>query len=446
MVRKETWKTTGYLNRWLTTVYEQKNNIPGFVAAVAKDGKILLLDAWGYADLENKQKMTTDHIFRIASHSKTFTATAIMQLQEQGKLRIDDPVVDYLEWLKKHKDKRFLKVTIRQLLCHGAGIIRNGLNQDYWSLDAPFPDEQRLKKDVLEAELVLETNIKMKYSNYGYSLLGMVVESASGQPYNQYVTDHIIRPLGLKNTYPEISRDIMGRLVTGYSRLDKDKKRLPIKQINTNAMSAATGFCSTAEDLCRYFTAHMVGSAKLLDDESKKEMQRTHWRVENVEDRIEYGLGLEFDYINGRKLIGHGGGFPGHITKSIFDPEEKYVIVVLTNALQSGAGRIALNIVRAIDYGLKNDEPIKENLLKYAGRYEGLWYGIDILPVGEKLISLGTDSWEPFEYLEELELVSKDKFKIVKTDSFSSEGETVEFKLDSSGKVKYVTLNLKTSP
>ncbi|HSX18279.1 MAG TPA: serine hydrolase [Candidatus Saccharimonadales bacterium] len=435
---KTDWEPYGYLSQWLRLIYEQKNDIPGLVVAVARDGKIIFLEAHGYADLEKKQKMTPDHLFRIASHSKTFTATAIMQLQEQEKLRIDDYAVSYLPWLKKHRDKRFLKVTIRQLLSHGAGLVRDGLSKDYWSLHAPFPDKERLMKDVLESGLVLDTNTKMKYSNYGYSLLGLIVEGVSGNSYNKYVTDNIIKPLGLKYTRPEISADIMDRLVTGYSRIDQHKKRLPIKQIDTRAMSPATGFCSTAEDLCKYFNAQMVGSGKLLDDEFKKEMQRSQWRVENIDEREEYGLGFELEYINDRKLIGHPGGFPGHITKSFFDPKDKFVIVVLTNALSSAASRIALSIAKTIDYGLNNDEPTDASLLKYAGRYEGLWYGADIVPMGKKLLSINADSWEPFNEPNELEHLAGNKFRIAKTDSFGSEGETVEFKFDKSGKVDHV--------
>ena len=182
----------------------------------------------------------------------------------------------------------------------------------------------------------------------------------------------------------------------------------------------------------------MVGSGKLLDDESKKEMQRPQWAVENTDDREEYGLGLEISYWHERKLIGHGGGFPGHITTSLFDPEDKYVIVVLTNALRSDASQIAHNIAGIIDYGINNDKPIKESFLKYAGRFEGLWYGMDILPASDKLLVIDADSWEPFKNPVELEHVSGHKFKITKTDSFGSEGELVEFKMDKSGNVEHV--------
>jgi D-alanyl-D-alanine carboxypeptidase len=155
METKLTWDPSSYLKDWLRFRYERED-IPGFVVAVSQDGKTLLNESYGYADVEAQVKMTPEHVFRIASHSKTFTATAIMQLQEKGKLKIDDPVSDYLPWLKDHKDKRWLNVTIRQLLSHGAGVIRDGLDSDYWQLYRAFPDSNELKQDILKTALILD--------------------------------------------------------------------------------------------------------------------------------------------------------------------------------------------------------------------------------------------------------------------------------------------------
>ena len=294
-----------YIKSWLGFRFEQ-TEIPGYTVAIAHQVKILFSEAYGYADIEHDTKLTTNHIFRIASHSKTFTATALMQLAEQGKLRIDDYVVDYLPWLKDHKGNRFCKITVRQLMSHGAGIIRDGLDSDYWQLERPFPDQKTLIKEILEAELVLDNNVKLKYSNFGYSLLGLVIEAISGQPYNEYVTAHIVNELGLKNTGPEYTPDIKANLVTGYSRRDVNKSRLPINHADTQAMSAATGFYSTAEDLCVYFTAQMVGSGKLLSDESKKEMQRVQWHAvsRGEASNADYGLGLAIELVNKRHTFG----------------------------------------------------------------------------------------------------------------------------------------------
>lgn len=427
----------GYLKDWLQFRYEQEN-IPGFVVAVAKDDEIKFLEAFGFADLENKTKMSPKHIFRIASHSKTFTATAIMQLQERGKLRIDDLIIKYLPWLEHNKDKRWQKVTIRQLLSHGAGVVRDGKESDYWQLYRPFPSARQFKQEMQKSQLVLSNNTKMKYSNYGYTLLGLIVESASGLAYNKYVVENIVKPLGIKNTGPELNDAIKNRLVTGYTAPVFDKKRKPIAQIDTKAMSAATGFYSTAEDLCQYFTAHMMGSGKLLDDESKKEMQKPQWQAENVPEKEEYGLGFEMIYVNDKKLLGHGGSFPGHITRSLFDPEDEWVVVVLTNGMRSWAEGIAKGVMKTITK-TNAKEPVDKKLLKYAGSFMSLWNIIDFVPAGKKLFAAYPNSWEPLEYPDELEFAGNDSFKIIKTSSFANECEEVKFNFDKSGKIKSVT-------
>ncbi len=436
-------KSIKFINSWLAFRYEREE-IPGYVVAITHKGKVVFNEAYGYANLEKQTKLTPRHIFRIASHSKTFTATAIMQLQEQRKLRIDDPVVQYLPWLKGHKDKRWQKVTVRQLMSHGSGVIRDGLESDYWQLERPFPSEQEFRKELMEAELVIDNNTKLKYSNFGYTLLGLAIEAVSGEPYNDYVTNHVVKPLGLKNTGPEFTQAIKSRTVTGYTRRDVDKTRLPIVQVDTRAMSPATGFYSTAEDLCKYFTAHMVGSTKLLDDESKKEMQRVQWHANtpHQHNHEDYGLGVEIEFVGKRRTIGHGGGFPGHITKSMADPKDELVVVVLTNCIDSPASWMAKSIYNVIDYFQQNTPTTKpkRDLSLLEGRYMNLWSITDIVVTGDKVVATYPDTWETLTRPEELTYVDNTTLKVDETDSFSSESELVHFNIKN-GKVESVNYN-----
>jgi D-alanyl-D-alanine carboxypeptidase len=431
-------KSLDFMKDWLRFMYES-GTVPGFVLAVSYKGKVLFNEAYGYADLETKEEMTPQHIFRIASHSKTFTATALMQLQEQGKLRIDDKVIDYVPWLREHSDSGFQSITIRQVMSHGAGIIRDGLDCTYWALGRPFPDAEEFKKEMLAAELVLTSNIKMKYSNFGYTLLGLVVEAASGQDYSQYVVDNIINPLGLKSTGPEYDTTIKTRLATSYTRPDYEgKKRLPIANIDTHAMSAATGFYSTAEDLCKYFSAHVVGSGKLLNDESKKEMQRLQWEAENVPHREGYGLGFVVEFIGEHQTIGHSGGIPCYATKTVCDPEEQLVISVLTNSYDAPADYMARNVLKLIDFFQEKWGTVSEELEACEGRFMDLSMQVEVIALGERLF-IGYPGWEAFGSPEELVPLS-DKgdqaYMIVKADSFSSNGELVKFKIGDDGRAK----------
>jgi D-alanyl-D-alanine carboxypeptidase len=419
-----------FINSWLTFRYERAE-IPGYVVAVAHKGNVIFNEAYGYADLASQTELTPQHIFRIASHSKTFTATALMQLQEQGKLRIDDYAVQYLPWLEDHKDIRWRKVTIRQLMSHSAGVVRDGLKSDYWQLERPFPDHEEFQKELLESELVLDTNTNLKYSNFGYTLLGLLIEAVSNETYNEYVTNHIVTELGLKHTGPEYTAAIQGKVATGYTRRDVNKTRLPIAHADTHAMSAATGFYSTAEDMCNYFSAHMVGSGKLLDDESKKEMQRTQWhaKLSNKDAHLDYGLGLNIEYIGEHRFFGHGGGFPGHITRSIADAKDELVVIVLTNCIDGGARQIAEGIVDALDYFQKNTSTSKpmHDMGRIEGRYMNLWAMTDIVVTSDKVVATYPDTWSVLTHPEELAYVDDTTLKITNTDSFSAEGELVRF-------------------
>lgn len=428
-----------YINSWLAFRFSQLE-LPGFVVAIRHKDKLLYNQAFGCADLERKVAMRPEHIFRIASHSKMFTATAVLQLQEQGKLRLDEPAIVYAPWLKDHPDERWSNVTIRQLLCHGAGVIRDGLDCDYWAVERPFPDAEEFKHELLRAELVIENNTKLKYSNYGYTLLGVVIETASEQDYHQYVKQHIINPLRLSNTGPEYEKSMQDNLAIGYTRRDVNKRRLPIDHVDTRAMAAATGFCATAEDLCAFAAAHFWDSEQLLQLESKKEMQRIHWSGQFAGERDEYGLGFVIEDVDGRRLAGHSGGFPGYITKTVFDSKDELAVVVLTNCIDGEARDMNLGIVRVIDWFQKHHtDKSSHDLSRFEGRFMNLWGVIDIVSSGNRIIAAEPASWTPFKDAEELAYINENTLKITDASSFGSEDELIRYVFDKNGVVKKIT-------
>src|SRR5438105_4567037 len=258
-----------YADQWLA-YQQQLKEIPGITVAIRHGDELILSKGYGHANLERHTPVTPRHIFRVASHSKWFTATAIMQLKEQGKLRLDDPLGQYIPWLQGP----LAHVTIREVLNHAAGITRDGYDNDHWLLEHPFPDQEQLRKLVEDGGEVLPPNHKLKYSNIGYSLLGTVVEATSGSAYNRYVRENIVDRLGLPNTGPETSSEIRPYLVTGYTSRDLLLPRIPLPDVETGAMSPATGFYSTAEDLSRFAAAHFFENNELIGDGSKREMQR----------------------------------------------------------------------------------------------------------------------------------------------------------------------------
>lgn len=422
-------RALSFAHEWLQDRYEREE-VPGFVVAVSYRGHILLNEAFGYANLERRIPMTTDHVFRIASHSKTFTATAVMQLVETGRLKLDDAVVDYIPWLSNNADRRWSHVTIRQLMSHGAGVIRDGFDTDYWSLRRDFPDTQEFIDEISQIDLVLDNNQQMKYSNYGYTLLGLIIEATSGESYNDFVLNHIVKPLGLAHTFPEYRPHLHepnpSDLVTGYSRRDL-KVRRPLENVDTKAMSPATGFAATAGDLCRYFTAHMQGSGELLHDESKKEMQRAQWPQRSADGTVlgAYGLGFFLKTYGKRETFGHSGGFPGCITNTMADPNDQLVVVALTNAIDGPAESLVSGLYSIISYF--QEEITESPYRSLEGHFTNLWESVRMVATGQELRAVYGAGWNPLAMVEKLIPDGDLTFRIARTGSGGSQGEHVRF-------------------
>ena len=424
--------TLDFIDSWLT-LRMQWETIPGISVVIAKNDQILLEKSYGKANLETDEQLTPNHIFRIASHSKTFTATAIMQLQEAGKLHIDDPVINYIPWLSENTDTRWRAVTIRQLLSHSAGVVRDGLSRDFWELQRDFPDDQTFRNEIQQSKLIIDANTRLKYSNYGFGLLGYVIEHASGESYADYVRDAIITPLGLTNTCPEYEA---GRLyATGYSRESLDRHRYDFPHVTTGALMAATGFCSTAHDLAIYWQAQTIGSGKLLSDESKREMQRLAWQIDD-EPRETYGLGLVRTQIDSRETIGHSGGFPGFITNSAIDVGDGISVIVLTNCHGGMASVITEAIFGLIDeFG--DSEP-DEDLLKYEGRFDVGWGTMQHYVTPNGLRQIEPNSWWPLRSVTQFGKRDGDTFIVTKTNGYEFYGESIQYHFASDGTIDHV--------
>lgn len=424
-----------YLDSWLG--YRQwLLRVPGVQTALAVGDEIVLSTAHGHADLESGTPLTPSHLFRIASHSKTFTAVAILQLQEAGRLRLDDPIATHLTWLA---DSPLADRTLRELLSHGSGAIRDGHDSNHWQLTKPFPDTETLHRMALDDAAVLDANVRFKYSNVTYSLLGEVIAVTSGTPYNDYVLEHIVGRLGLSNTYPELVPDRIADYATGYSALGYADHRVPIDHVDTNAMSAATGFTSTAEDVVRYVVAHALGDDRLLTDRSKRQMQHENWPI--VADKRYYGLGLDIDRSEHRRLIGHGGGYPGHITRTYADPSTAVALSVFTNAIDGPASELALGALAIIALAAaepNDDERVDETADRFTGRYANLWGVTDIVRLGNRLLALSPDGEEPTPSVMVLAQTGPDQVNVRDASGLGGVGENMEFDFGPDGEVTSV--------
>ena len=186
-----------YIPRWLEFQMRQGEHV-GLSLAIAHQGRPVLAQAFGHADLGTGQRLTPQHLFRIASHSKTFTATAVMLLREQGRLQLDDPIGRYVPGLHP----RVAAATLAQLLSHSAGLVRDGSDAGQWVERRPFLNEAELRADLADGPSI-EVNTRFKYSNHGYALLGMAIESITGQAYADWLTRNVVAASGLTDTLPD---------------------------------------------------------------------------------------------------------------------------------------------------------------------------------------------------------------------------------------------------
>lgn len=432
-----------YIDTWLEFNFDN-SRIPAIQVAIQYGDKLVYSRPFGHANLKTKTKLTKDHIFRIASHSKTFTSTAIMQLVESGKLNLDDKVSQHVSWFKSAKDERISQVTVRQLLNHTAGIIRDGTDADFWQVLRPFPDDKELKEFVADSKLIYDADEQFKYSNFAFGYLGAVVEAVSGMSYRDYVTKNIVERLGLQSTGPDLDDKAKAKLANGYGIELFNKSRRLYDHIDTRALSSATGFYSNAEDVCRYFAAHFLGNDTLLSDQSKRQMQHGYWKA--VKDE-RYGLGLVNYKKKGWTIYGHSGGFPGFITNTQFDAKRKLVVSVLTNANGSPAKKVCSSLINIIDTFQQDTDNIKTKVTdhnRFAGRFYSTWGPTDIVVVGKKLFGIDLTGWTEFEDAEELTVLDANTLKIEKANNYSSPGETVIFDFDNDGKAKSIVYSGST--
>jgi CubicO group peptidase (beta-lactamase class C family) len=423
-----------YVDSWLA--YRQAYlRIPGVQVAILFEDQIVLSAAYGHADVEGDVALTPSHLFRVASHSKTFTATAIMQLVEAGTLGLDDKAGRWLAWLQSP----VADLTLREMLGHSSGMFRDSPDSDFWQLSRAFPDGAELRAMALSpAAVVLPANERFKYSNVAYSLLGLVIEAASGMTYHDFVRTNVVDRLALVNTGPELDAARGAEYATAYSGLAYAPTRQPIAPVDTRAMASATGFYSTAEELCRYFSAHFTGDERLLTDASKRVLQHQWWEVDRTPDSG-YGLGFAVTKVGDRQLLGHGGGFPGHITRTLFDPDARLVVAVLTNAIDGPAQELANSVVKLIDLAalLAPAEDVGQS--RFCGRFANLWSVVDVASLSGRLLLLDPQAPDPTEQVSDLAVADDTTLRLTAGPGYSSVGEPMTYTFGTDGGVVSVS-------
>ncbi|OUJ74062.1 serine hydrolase domain-containing protein [Hymenobacter crusticola] len=341
--------------------YATAVHAPGFVYGVMVDGQLLNAGGTGYTNLEQKAPATPQSAFRIASMSKSFTAMAILKLRDAGKLRLDDPVSQYIPSFKKQHfpTTDAPDVTIRHLLTHAAGLPE----------DNPWGDRQLAISD---AQLLAFINnglsysndpgITYEYSNLGFVTLGYIIQKVSGQPYQQYINDNILKPLGMTHTYWEYAKVPAAQLAHGYRWLNEQWVEQPM--LHDGAGGAMGGLITTMEDFGKYMAFHQSAWPPSSAPEkgpvkrsSVREMQHP-WNLNALNAQYKYpsgracpqvtayGYGMRWSKdCENRVTVGHSGGLPGFGSNWAILPDYGIGVACFANVTYAPTSRIMIRMI-----------------------------------------------------------------------------------------------------
>jgi CubicO group peptidase (beta-lactamase class C family) len=313
----------------LATVALTQGPLAGLSIAVARGDRIVLAKGYGYADLEHRTPATPATMYQIGSITKQFTAVAIMQLAEQGKVRLDADFSTYLP----DSPVKGRRLTVAQLLDHTSGLknytaLGPVYMQDTFRLDLPT---ERMARLIAAQPLDFEPGTDWDYTNSGFFLAGMVVEKVSGMSYAEYVRQEIAERAGLAATeYCDMQAVRPGRAKGYQAARGGGLENAP--PISMTVPYAAGALCSTALDLVKYQRALVSGT--LIRPASYQRMTRPAVLKDGW--RTIYGLGLVNDVFAGQRMIGHGGQINGFWSVLFYYPAQDVTVVLLSNVNPAG--------------------------------------------------------------------------------------------------------------
>jgi CubicO group peptidase (beta-lactamase class C family) len=299
---------------------QAEQRAPSVAAGVVRDGEVIWADAVGLADVERGEEATPDHQYRIGSITKSFTAVAIMQLHEAGKLALDDRLDAHLPGIEHGA------LPIRRLLAHASGLQRE-IPGDVWET-LKFPSGEELVGLLAEAEVPLGPGERYHYSNLAFSLLGEVISRLSGLAYEEYIAQRIIGPIGLKRTtFERTEPAATPYFVDPYQDVVHPEPLIE----KSGAVAAAGSLWSTAEDLAGWAAFLADPNEQVLSKKSIDAMSSVQVMVDNDRWDFGYGLGLQLARAGDRVLVGHSGGMPGFLSNVSVTRKERIGAVVLAS-------------------------------------------------------------------------------------------------------------------
>ena len=416
--------------------------LPGVVVGVVSDQELVWAEGFGFANVDANRPMALDTRFRMASHSKLFTATAIMQLREQGRLRLDDPVSEYLPWFRvQSAEPDDSPITIEHLLTHSSGLPREA--GSHWS-DWEFPTQEELRELIPKRQAPFSPETRWKYSNLAYTIAGMIVEAVSGEMWAEYLQNNIFDPLGMSAS--SVDRDVRS-LATGYSRRMPDGSRQVIPFVDARGMAAATGLTSTVEDMAKFVSAQFRkgprGGNRILSTASLREMHRVRMLESNWTQG--QGIGFAVRRVDDKLYVGHGGGYPGHTTNTLIQLDSKVGVIVLTNTNDSNPADIARQLMGTVGEAVAEATATEPDVVawdpaweRFAGLYRSIGSDTHVVLLNQRLVVI-TPNARSIDDSVGLEPIGDGLFRMTASTGGGPVGEVVRFVEENGQVVRMIT-------
>jgi CubicO group peptidase (beta-lactamase class C family) len=455
--------------------------VPGMGIAIVKDGQVVLAKGYGVKRLGSPDKVDADTRFGIASNTKAFTALALGMLVEEDKLEWDAPVVNYLPQFMMWDSWVTRQITVRDLLVHRSGLGLGAGDLLWWPPSTYTPQEIMRRLRYIEPATSFRS--AYAYDNVLYLVAGQLITAVSGQSWSDFVTNRIIRPVGMREatTTHAAAGGVQGNVAATHARVDGVVK--PVKPFSDPNTDPAGGINAGANDMARWMIAQLdsgrVGDTRLWQQRTT----RAQWSVVTplgtgpapkelapyTANFQGYGLGFFLRDYRGQKLVTHTGGLPGYVSLLMMLPNQKVGVVVLTNQ-ESGAAFQSIGL-RVLDYYL-NAPPFDwlagytrrmawadsvnaaENratvaardtasrpslpLARYAATYEDAWYGTVTVSLQGNGIVMQFDHTPSL--LGDLSHWQYDTFLVKWRDRELRADAFVTFTLDEDGKVAGATM------
>jgi D-alanyl-D-alanine carboxypeptidase len=341
-------KVDELLERW---------RVPGAAVGIVRDQELVWSGGFGFADTAAERVPDEHTIYRIGSITKTFTGTAIVQLRDEGRLRLDDPLVKFIPEFEAARARfgSVEDVTLRRLLTHRSGLMGEP-PLDHWET-LEFPSIEEVVASLPGVEVVIEPDSAFKYSNLAFTLLGEVVARVSRRPYTEYIHAEILAPLGMNETAFALTDALRPQMATGYMPdvFTDDPEPAPHPLIN--GMASAGQLYSTVHDLGKWIAQQFRtegdrGEAQVLAGRSIAEMHQPLYMEPG------WGMGYALAWMAFRRgdnvYVGHGGGIHGFVTQVLFNEQYKTGAIALLNSV-GPADQIAGEVLERVIAAQKED-------------------------------------------------------------------------------------------